>query len=83
MSSPIVQITLTIATIIGLMISTTLRKKASISRKMTSMASGALMAICTNISCPKVSSAMGRPVMWYCSGPPRRSIISLRRRDIL
>ncbi len=62
-SRPIVAITVTIATIIGAMISVMLRKKYHISRKIMRPASGAEMAICTNISWPKVSSATGSPVM--------------------
>ena len=58
-----VQMILTIATIIGETMSETLLKKKSIRRNMMSPASGALTAICLNISMPKVSSATGSPVM--------------------
>ncbi len=61
--SAMVTITETIATIIGETTSTSLRKNQSISRKMTSIASGAETAIWMNISTPNVSSATGRPVM--------------------
>ncbi len=63
MSSPMVAMTVTMATIIGATISGMLRKKNHSSRKIIRPASGAEMPICTNISKPKVSSATGRPVM--------------------
>ena len=56
-------ITETIATIMGEIISTSLRKKISISMNMTTIAAGAEIAICINISTPNVSSATGRPVI--------------------
>ncbi|MBA7658352.1 hypothetical protein ES703_66302 [subsurface metagenome] len=61
--SPIVEMTETIATINGEIISTSLRKKSSISINITNIAKGAEAAIWINISTPKVSSATGRPVM--------------------
>ena len=61
--SPMLHITDSMATSIGARMSLTFLKKTSMSRKMASMARGALIAIWTNISWPKVSSATGRPVM--------------------
>ena len=47
----------------GAVTTRTLRKKKSMSRKMSRPASGAEMPICLNISLPKVSWATGSPVM--------------------
>ena len=43
---------------------------------MISMAVGAEIAICLNISTPKVSSAIGRPVIWYVSPEANPAIFS-------
>jgi len=76
-NNPMVQMTATTATIIGLIISIKRLKKAYISPKMTSIAIGAEIAICTNICTPNVSSATGRPVMKYCSSPVKVAILCL------
>ena len=76
-SRPMVQMTETMAMIIGEMTSVSLRKNSSINTKMTAMAMGAETAICLNISTPKVSSATGSPVMWYFSGPLNPAMVSL------
>ena len=57
------QITDTIAMIIGETTRDSLRKKNHIKKKMISIDSGAEIAIWINISTPKLSSATGRPVM--------------------
>ena len=74
--SPMVATMVTIARIIGAATSTRLRKKNHISRRTTSPASGAVTAICVNISTPNVSSATGRPVTWYCSVPSKPATIA-------
>ncbi len=66
-NNPIVEITLTMATIIGAMIRLSLRKNKSNSKKIANPANGADVAICTSISTPKVSSATGRPVIYSWS----------------
>ena len=63
MSAPMPQITLNIATTIGGMISESLRNINQSRRKITIIASGAMIPICRNISNPKVSSATGNPAM--------------------
>ena len=78
-SRAIVTTQLTTATIIGERIRTIFLKKSRSSRKMISMASGAETAICLNISTPKVSSAIGRPVMWYSSPVAKVAIFARSR----
>ena len=75
-SSAIVTMQLTIATIIGERMSTIFLKNSSSRMKMISMAVGAEIAICLNISTPKVSSAIGRPVIWYVSPEANPAIFS-------
>ncbi len=60
-SSPMVQITVIMARIIGASTTFQRRKKNSISRKMSRKAMGADTAICWNIAAPKVSCATGSP----------------------
>ena len=59
------------ATIIGDKTKANERKNHHINKRMTRAASGAEIAICLNISTPKVCSATGKPVMWYWSLPSR------------
>ena len=68
--SPMVQMMLTIATIIGLTISETFLKKKSIRRNIMSPASGALTAICLNISVPKGIFGHGKPCYVVDLAPP-------------
>ena len=56
-----VQMTVTMARIIGASISLTRRKNSNINKAITRPARGAVIPICLNISLPNVSSATGRP----------------------
>ena len=64
MRIPMVQITETMATIMAERMREIFLKNTSMMMKMMSMAMGAEIAICLNISTPNVSSATGSPVMW-------------------
>ena len=80
---PIVKMTETLATIKGDIMRTIFLKKNNMRRKIIIMAKGAEMAICLNISTPKVSSATGRPVIKYCSSPENLDIFSFNLIDTL
>ena len=60
-NNPMPHNTLIIATIMGEITKVSFRKIKNSSAKITIIAIGAVMPICTNISKPKVSSATGRP----------------------
>ena len=60
----------------GAIIKVMLRKKYHIKAKINKPAKGAEIAICMNISTPKVSSAMGSPVIWNSSLLSSVSIIA-------
>ena len=73
MSSPIVAMTVAMATIMGEVMSAKLRKNTHSMKNTTSPAIGAATPIWMNISMPNVSSATGSPVMWRSSPVPPRS----------